>query len=228
MSNVMITAHSGCEGTPDNSLLSVMTAIEVGADAAEVDVRLFGDRQLYLTHDDAVDTANLVPLRAAMAAARDGGIGLNLDLKMYEALIPTLDLAEEVGLAPKRTILSGSVNVEWLLKDASIGKRAEIYINSEEICRYLAPEKGDRNAQAAYLADNAREVARLMRDMGARALNAPYQFFTDDMFRAFADAGIALSLWTVNNEDDIRRVLEKRPLNITTRAPRLALRLARG
>ena len=33
MKNVMITAHTGCEGTPDNSMESILTGIELGAEA---------------------------------------------------------------------------------------------------------------------------------------------------------------------------------------------------
>ncbi len=35
-----ITAHSGCENTPENSMESVRTGIALGADFVEVDVRL--------------------------------------------------------------------------------------------------------------------------------------------------------------------------------------------
>ena len=32
MKNILITAHSGCEGTPDNSMESILKGIELGAD----------------------------------------------------------------------------------------------------------------------------------------------------------------------------------------------------
>ena len=36
---IMITAHSGCEGTPENSLASIEKGIALGADCVEIDVR---------------------------------------------------------------------------------------------------------------------------------------------------------------------------------------------
>ena len=223
-----ITAHSGCENTPDNSLLSVTTAVSAGADAAEVDVRVLGD-ELCLTHDPAARAEGLARLSEAMAVARDGGIGLNCDLKDYGALYPALALAQSVGLPAGQLIFSGSVSPETMLKDASIGRRASVCLNSEEICRFLAPEVSDeRAAQAAYLADHAEDVAALLRRTGAAALNAPYWSFTEDMLDRLSGAGIPLSLWTVNDEADLRRLLRRPLMNVTTRAPRLALKCRGG
>ena len=46
----IITAHSGCEGTPDNSLEHIRTAIASGAECLEIDVHEHNGT-LYLTHD---------------------------------------------------------------------------------------------------------------------------------------------------------------------------------
>ena len=47
----MITAHSGCEGTGIDTMESIEKALEFGADAIEIDVRMdpFGD--LRISHD---------------------------------------------------------------------------------------------------------------------------------------------------------------------------------
>ena len=48
----MITAHSGCDGTPENSLEFLRTALQSEADAVEVDVRKNGEGKLILSHDE--------------------------------------------------------------------------------------------------------------------------------------------------------------------------------
>ena len=48
--HTMITAHSGCEGRPDNSLEYVQYALHCGADALEVDVHPKDDG-FYISHD---------------------------------------------------------------------------------------------------------------------------------------------------------------------------------
>lgn len=47
----MITAHSGADGTKENSLEFVAYAMQTGADALEVDVRMGENGILILSHD---------------------------------------------------------------------------------------------------------------------------------------------------------------------------------
>ena len=59
----MITAHSGADGTKENSLEFVAYAMQTGADALEVDVRMGENGILILSHDktdeDAVRLADV-------------------------------------------------------------------------------------------------------------------------------------------------------------------------
>lgn len=48
----IITAHSGCDGTEDNSLEFVTYALRSEAGCLEVDVRKGQDGDLILSHDD--------------------------------------------------------------------------------------------------------------------------------------------------------------------------------
>ena len=57
---------------------------------------------------------------------------------------------------------------------------------------------------------------------GCDILNVYYGFVTDEMYTAHPEK---LSLWTVNEESEIRRLLKAGVYNITTRCPSLALRL---
>lgn len=226
MARTMITAHSGCEGTSENSLESVQAGIRAGADCVEVDVRLDASGNLWLTHNEVERFTGLVSLKEAMAAARDAGVGINCDLKEEKALYPVLDLADREGLDRHLLILSGSVDIPLVRRDPSISRRAQIYANSEVIARYLSPDIGDdRAAHTAFLTEQAADTAQLLRDIGAAALNAPHWFTTDSMIAAMKAWGIALSLWTVNDEEHLRRLLSAGVMNITTRTPATALQL---
>lgn len=48
--DTLITAHSGCDGTPDNSLEFVKHALSCGVDAFEIDV-CCRDGRLFMSHD---------------------------------------------------------------------------------------------------------------------------------------------------------------------------------
>ncbi len=141
MKRIWITAHSGCEGTPDNSLASIEKGIALGADCVEIDVRADQDGKLWLTHDLAEDFSGLAALEDAFARIQKSGIAVNCDLKEYGALIPTLKLAEKYGIGPDRLIFSGSVDTALLDKEPEIARRCRVFLNSEELVRDLT--KGD-------------------------------------------------------------------------------------
>lgn len=53
MHSPLITAHTGADGTPDNSLEYVRYALTTNADTLEVDIRPIDDGTLVISHDEA-------------------------------------------------------------------------------------------------------------------------------------------------------------------------------
>ena len=224
-----ITAHAGSENTPDNTLESVLAASRLGADFVEVDVRLDAHGVPRLTHDTPGDFAGCPRLEDALRAIAAGGCGVNCDLKESEALDAALALGEACGLSPARLVFSGDVPIARLLDEPDIARRATIFLNSEIICAHMAGTDGlTRAEQSLYLAAHPDEVCGLLRETGARALNAPYLAFPEMLLRGLRAHGIALSLWTVNDGEALERLLREDVLNITTRTVRDALRLRAG
>lgn len=226
MQTIMITAHSGCEGTPDNSLLSIQAAIDLGADCTEVDVRLDAAGIPRLTHDSLADCSATIPLEDAFRLIRSSALSINCDLKEYAALYPTLRLAEQLAISRERLIFSGSVDIRLLLDDPGIAQRAQIYLNSEELCRFMAPElPQERDRQTEFLLEHKAEVAQLMQQLNVVCLNAPYLHMPHSAMAALRSAGVALSLWTVNDPNHQTLLLQEDLLNLTTRNVRSALQL---
>ena len=133
----LITAHSGCDGTAENSLESMKKGIELGADCAEIDVMADAAGRLWLTHDLPEDFTGLVPLEEAFALIRESGIAVNCDLKDYALLRPALALAEKCGIGREQLIFSGTVDTGLLEKDPEIVRRCRIFLNSEELVKDL-------------------------------------------------------------------------------------------
>ena len=224
MKKAWITAHSGCEDTAENSMDSIYTGISLGADCVEVDVRLASDGALVLSHDVSEDCAKLVTLEQAFEAVTGAPVGINCDLKEYAALEAVLALAEKCGIGREKLIFSGSVDVRKLLEDPSIVRRSRVFLNSEELCRYMMDgDPGSREAQAMFFMENMERIAAFMRELGVEALNAPYKYLTDESIAALRGLGVELSLWTVNDPHDMRRLLNRDILNITTRNVRAAV-----
>lgn len=223
---IAITAHSGCEGTPDNSMASVLAGIASGADTVEADVRLGPDGVLRLTHDIPENFADAMTLEEAFQAVIGTSTAINCDLKHYEALYPTIALADKCALARDQFVFSGSVDVKILLSDPQISRRARIFLNTEEIFVHMAGRKpASRAEELRYLADNLPAVAELMKKAGAEALNAPFEHVPSALIASMRAAGIELSLWTANTDEDISRLLGEDLLSLTTRRPAAAVQL---
>ncbi len=222
-----ITAHSGCENTPDNSIESVRTGIALGADFVEVDVRLDPNGIPRLTHDMPAAYDSLPTLEEAFhVVAAAPRCGINCDLKESDALLPALTLAENCGLCPERLVFSGSTPIPLLLAEPQIARRATFYLNSEFVCAYLMGDSSlSWEAQFRHIAGHTADVAALLKRAGAKALNAPYQGVPAPLLKDLRGAGVQLSLWTVNDPENLSRLMKEDVLNITTRTVRDALRL---
>ena len=78
---MIVIAHRGASWElPENTLPALERAIEIGADAIEIDVRADGDGRLVLTHDPAVRGASYPVLEEALDLCR-GRIPLMVELK---------------------------------------------------------------------------------------------------------------------------------------------------
>ncbi len=221
---IKITAHSGCEGTPDNSIASIETGIALGADCVEIDIRMDAQGKLWLTHDQPALFSGLTPLEEAFELIQKSGIAVNCDLKEYGALLPALKLAEQYGIGPDKLIFSGSVDTIQLEENPEIAIRSQIFLNSEELVQDLSNEDiPDRAGQTAFLSANIDMASERLRALGAVALNAPYKYMPDELIEKLRERNVALSLWTLNSEEALREFMTKDLLNITTRSVSMAV-----
>jgi len=125
-----VVAHRGASGyEPENTLTSVRRAVEMGADAVEVDVRVSRDGALVVIHDETVDrTTNgsgrvdeltlkelrsldagmgeKIPLLEEVVEAVKGEVVLVVELKVPEAAEPSLKLVSEKGLLDSTVLVS--------------------------------------------------------------------------------------------------------------------------
>lgn len=202
MFRTMITAHSGAENTPDNTLESVRVQLTCGAEAIEVDV-CTQQETLVLSHDHPAPGAACDTLEDFLAlVAAHPGIWVNIDLKAGDILARVAEAAERYGIAD-RMLFTGDVLTAADLSAAQISGLPVWYNHTQAA------------SGVAYL--DAADAA------GFDVLNINCRLVTDDMF----DQAQRLSLWTVNDEAALRRFLQAGVRNITTRIPVLALRLRR-
>ena len=203
----IITAHSGCEGTPDNSIEHIRTAIASGAEAFEVDIH-YVNGELILTHDTPEGESKVPTLADAFAlASAHPSICVNCDLKQDRIKDKVIALAKEYGMED-RILFTGSYYHEDefpMMAETT----ADWWINMD-----------NSTADEAYAVYAALNHEYRMFNINHNTINA------EGFVERVQAAGYHLSVWTVNDEELLRRIMSIPCVrSITTRQPRLALAL---
>lgn len=240
-----ITAHSGCEGTPQDRMDTVELALELGAEVVEMDVRRAQDHVLRISHDVLPPEGYALKptLEEVFLRIRDTQLKINCDIKEAAALEDIFRLAEQAGLGKDRLILSGCTSPEQLARDESIVKKSTVLLNIEELLKFFYLSEGlpgwdgdfKRLMQspwgilrsipepADYLNWHLDKIVDFANLLQVGGINLPYWFLTDELASAFRENGIFFSVWTVNEADLMERCIRLGAGNITTRTVRLAL-----
>ncbi len=213
-----ITAHSGADGFPDNSLDYVRYALTSGADYLEVDVRRGADGRLMLGHDEA-DEALPTLEEVFTLLAETPRMGINCDLKEPGLEEAVCALAKATCLQ-SRVLLTGTVDMRRWAARPELHAIAELWANIEEL---LPDFDKEQLKDPACRKQAAEEAVRLCRELGIHTVNSWYGLADEAFLERFRRAGIALSLWTVNEEDALRRYLLAGVRSVTTRKLTLAL-----
>lgn len=206
----VITAHSGCEGTPDNSIEHIRTALSCGAEMFEIDVHEH-DGVLYLTHNKLEDYTNCPTLAQCFElTAAHPTMCINCDVKTFGLTAQVIGLAKKYGME-SRILFTGSVAPEEL--PALNASQSDWWLSLW--CSDHEPEDLE-NACGTY-----RELDNLY-----RIINLDQKMVNDRVIRTMEETGHMLSVWTVNSEDALRRLMGTGVVaNITTRIPKLALEI---
>ena len=197
-----LTAHTGCEGTADNSLEAIQKGFDCGADTVEFDVNFTPDGVPVLAHDTAADST------VSLAEAFELISGLpkltvNVDCKTTENLRAISELAEQYGVKD-RIFFTGIEE-----KDVPAVKEQTPDIT------YWLNIKFKKSKDKAYLNSIADKVISL----GAVGLNINHKNCSKEVIDLFHERGLLVSIWTIKTEYDMIRALNLGADNITTRKP---------
>lgn len=212
-----ITAHTGADGRPDNSLEFVTYALSCGADTLEVDVRRTTGGALAIGHDEAGADAPSLSEVLRLTAAHPS-IKINCDLKEAGLEADVCRMAEEAGLTG-RLILSGTVNAQ------TPAPGAEVYLNLEE---YVPDLYLNYREIPNFELKAAKMITAVCRESDIRTVNVYQGLVTRRFVETLAESGIWISAWTVNDVWELKWFLNRGVRNITTRRPALALALREG
>lgn len=205
-----VTWHAGALHTANNTLPSLKTALDYGADIAELDVSFLPDGTPVLIHADAPTDTSLPKLEDAFAlVAKYEKTCLNLDLKSVANVKAVDELAKKYGLE-NRAFYTG-VGANWVpaVKSASA---LPYYLNAGP----TLPEMYDREKAAA--------IVKKAVELGCIGLNMHFSHATHVIMEEARRQNMLVSLWTPSKSAEIKLVLAIAPDNLTTTRPDTAYR----
>jgi glycerophosphoryl diester phosphodiesterase len=246
----LVAAHRGGAALwPENSLLAFRSALALGVDALELDLHLTADGEVVVLHDPTLER-----MSTGRGAVRDATLAdlASVRLKTPEGAataerVPTLaqvldlvaqsssELLPEIKLDAHRQRYDGiEEKVLALIRARGLLARTTIQgFQGDTIRRLRELEPAARTMLLVGRGDVGRdrarpaEAVRRARELGATDLGMNHRLIDADVVAAARAAGIRLSAWTVNDENDIRRMIDLGVDLVMSDRPDLAKRLAR-
>jgi len=199
------TAHTGCCGTADNSLEAIKVGIEHGAQIVEFDLYFNTENVAVLSHDKP--KGNEVTLDEAFKLISTyENVQVNVDVKLCNNNLHVVyDLAEKYKIT-NRVFFTG-INLEDVATVKKECPTVPYYLNYEVL--------KENKQTPEYLND----LVKIVKDSGAVGINFNKDSATKDLVDIFHNNDLLVSIWTVNEEKDMYKILYFAPDNITTRNP---------
>ena len=244
----LVAAHRGGAALwPENSLLAFRSALALGVDALELDLHLTADGEVVVLHDPSLDRTStgtgavrdlkLADLAAVRLKTREGAVTAErvpTFAQVLDLVAPTsAELLPEIKVDANRQRYDGiEEKVLALIRARGLRSRTTIQAFQVETIRRLRElEPKARTmllvARGDVERDRARpaEAVRRARELGATDLGMNHRLIDTDVMSAARAAGIRVSAWTVNEESDIRRMVDLGVDIVMSDRPDLAKRL---
>ncbi len=211
MNTTLITAHSGCDGTPDNSKAFIDYALGLDADCLEVDVRKINN-ELVMAHD--VDHPAFSLAYAFEQLKSHSTKKINCDLKHEDLEIPVWELAKQYGVSDQ-LIYSGSVSAENMKSDKDMQRAVAWYMNIEIALPNVYSDMDVANGP--HISEHAERVKTFFYDNNVACLNINFRLLKSELCKLLTEHGMPMSVWTPDAEQDLCDMLSAGVHNITTR-----------
>ncbi len=199
-----ITAHTGCMGTEDNSIEAMRAGVANGADIIEFDVHFTEDGVPVLAHDEP--KGDELGLEVAFEfLAKNKSIRANVDMKSTANMAEVQKLADKYGVFNQ--IFFTGINIEDVEAVKKGCPRIPYYLNVDV--------DKSKNTDSEYI----KSLVNTVKEAGAVGINFNYKGLSSDLVSHFRASNLLVSIWTVDSEYDMHKVLTVSVDNITTRNP---------
>ncbi len=200
-----VTAHAGAMNLPDNSAVALLAAVLAGFDAVEMDLSYRPDGTPVIIHNSSPGSGEGLPLDDALAiVALNGRTKVNLDNKSLANLPEVNRLIVKHGLRG-RVYFTGVDERIAAMITAQCPAPTYLSCSIDQALR-------ENREYAQALAERARAG-------GFTGINLSFTEVSKTVVEMMHENGLLVSVWTVNENIDLYRMLALSVDNITTRNP---------
>jgi glycerophosphoryl diester phosphodiesterase len=218
----LLIGHRGAAAlAPENSLAAIEAAVAAGVDGVELDVLRARDGSLVLAHGPDVPP-DAPPLAAGLDLVRELGVFVQLDVKLTGAHREIAAALAAAGLLERSFVSSFSLPALVELETAAPGlPRAFTYPDDRfGVAQRPLLRPFVRPGRAAIQRLLPRRLPRWLGLAGASAATLHWAVVTPAVVEACHGLGVAVWVWTVNDPDLARSLVEMGADAIITDDPR--------
>ena len=243
MAETKIYGHRGCMGTfPENTLLGFRKAIEQGVDGIELDVQLTKDGEVVVIHDEILDRTtdgigyikdfNLIEIKQYSTGVNYAHFPAydeaTWDLERVPTLQEVLELLApfniELNIELKTTLFKyDGIEEKVLSLVDEYGNGRKVIYSSFHLPTLLRIKQLNQDAEIAWLLNQRlSHPIDYLQSLELEALHLSKHIIFSDVLN-LKDLFDRIRVWTVNDMDEIKQLLDLQVNAIMTDFPERAL-----
>jgi glycerophosphoryl diester phosphodiesterase len=224
VSGALVIAHRGASGYEyENSRAAFRAAKARGADAIELDIHAAADGVLFVHHDEVVSGVHIT--RSAAAQVRALRLPNGESVPSLEDALGVIDPALQVFIEVKS--LPPQFDDRLLAAVEHGGARFAVHGFDHRIVRRLGEARPEL-ARGVLLASYPLRPLEALQDTGATVLWQEQSLIDAELVETLHGAGFRIYAWTVNDPEDMRRLLSLRVDGLCTNVPDVCRRAMEG
>jgi len=217
VSGALVIAHRGAAGYEfENSRAAFRAAKARGADAIELDIHATVDGVLFVHHDEVVSGVHIT--RSTAAQVRSLRLPNGESVPTLEDALAVIDSALQVFIEVKSLPPQYDDRLFAQLDSAGAGTRSAVHGFDHRIVKRLGIAR-PALARGVLLASYPLRPLEALKDTGATALWQEHTLIDAALVDALHGAGYRIYAWTVDDPDDMRRLLALRVDGLCTNFP---------
>jgi len=213
----LVIAHRGASGYEyENSRAAFRAARARGADAIELDIHAAADGVLFVHHDEVVSGVHIT--RSSAAQVRALRLPNGESIPALEDALAVIDPALQVFIEVKSLPPEFDDRLLAVLEGAGGGARCGVHGFDHRIVKRLGVAR-PALVRGVLLASYPLRPLEALQDTGATVLWQEQSLIDAELVDALHSAGYRIYAWTVNDPDEMRRLLALHVDGLCTNVP---------